>query len=210
MTKYQTGFLEIVDWVRKFFKCEPTEIKIGTGCITNYDEILHWEPLLNTPNLVIKECNQSQFILEMLEKRHEKKLRTHIRLVDISHPRSISIEGLSSLDYFNGRINFQSVDSNFVSEYIRNFLIQGNSEFLVLRAAIPDWPRDQVNAFGTDLNLEHFDINPNRTHAPQVDFFELQNDIRMFQMRKNDTSVLVFHFSQDTLGFDKMAITVWF
>ncbi|CAR99476.1 Protein CBG26953 [Caenorhabditis briggsae] len=192
MTKYQTGFLEIVDWVRKFFKCEPTEIKIGTGCITNYDEILHWEPLLNTPNLVIKECNQSQFILEMLEKRHEKKLRTHIRLVDISHPRSISIESLS------------------YSEYIRNFLIQGNSEFLVLRAAIPDWPRDQVNAFGTDLNLEHFDINPNRTHAPQVDFFELQNDIRMFQMRKNDTSVLVFHFSQDTLGFDKMAITVWF
>ncbi|CAO4377426.1 unnamed protein product [Caenorhabditis nigoni] len=209
ITNYQTGFLKIVNWLRKFFKCEPTDITIGARCITNYDEMIQWEPLLNTPKLVISECDLSQFITELLERRHEKQLRTHIDFVEILHLQSISIEGLSSLDYISGRINFYRHDSNFVTEYIRNFLGRENSKFHVFRATIPDWTRVQVQAFGTDLNLEHFDINLNRTHEPRDWFNDLANGSRMFQMRKKDTSVLVFYFIQNEKGFDKMAITVW-
>ncbi|PIC23943.1 hypothetical protein B9Z55_017461 [Caenorhabditis nigoni] len=218
ITEHQTGFLEIVDWLRKFFKCEPTDIKIRNRCITNYDEILHWQPLLNTPKLAMMKSKRSQFITELLEKRHEKQLRTRIDVVDIRHPQSVSIEGLSSLDYHSGHIDFSDLDSNFVTEYIRNFLGQENERFLVLRAAIPDWTRDQVDAFGADLNLEHFDVDLNRTHKPGYQFHALTNDSRMFQIRKDERSVLVFHFSRPTLRFgnvvitnrfDKMAITVW-
>ncbi|PIC23946.1 hypothetical protein B9Z55_017464 [Caenorhabditis nigoni] len=210
MTKYQMGFLKIVDWLRKFFKCEPTDIKIGAQCITNYDEMIHWEPLLNTPKLVISECDRSQFITELLERRHEKQLRTHIDYVEILHPQSASIEALCSLDYISGRINFYCLDSNFVTEYVRNHILgRENSKFYVFRAAIPDWTRDQVNAFGTDLSLQHYDVDLNRTHKPRMMFNELRDDSRMFQSRKNETSVLVFYFYQGTLGFNKMVITVW-
>ncbi|PIC23942.1 hypothetical protein B9Z55_017460 [Caenorhabditis nigoni] len=209
MTKYQTGFLEIVDWLRKFFKCEPTDIKIGTECIKNYDEILHWQPLLNTPKLIISESNQSQFITELLERRNEKQLRTHIDFAEIRNPRSVSIEALSSLDYISGRIDFTNLDSNFLTEYVRNFLGRKNSKFHVFRGAIPDWTRDQVNAFGTDLNLEPFDVDLNRTHKPVDNFNDLSNDSRMFQKRKNEWAVLVFHFFQNKEGFYKIAISVW-
>ncbi|PIC23945.1 hypothetical protein B9Z55_017463 [Caenorhabditis nigoni] len=155
------------------------------------------------------KSNQLQFITELLERRHEKQLRTRIDFVEILLPQSVSIESLSSLDYFIGNIDFSNIDSNFVTEYIQNFLGQKNAKFHVLRAAIPDWTSDQVNTFGTDLNLEHFDTNLNRTHKPNYQFHGLTNDSRLFQMRKNETSVLVFHFSHGTLGFDKMTITVW-
>ncbi|UMM32858.1 hypothetical protein L5515_006522 [Caenorhabditis briggsae] len=209
MTKYQTGFLEIVDWLRKFFKCEPTDIKIGTGRITNYDEMIHWQPLLNTPKLVISECNKSQFITELLERRNEKHLRTHIDFAEIRDPRSVSIEGISSLDYISARINFSHLDSNFFTENIRNFLGQEHPKFHIFRAEIPDWTRDQVNAFRTDLNLEHFDTNLDQTHKSRDRFNDLTNDSRMFQMKKDERSVFVFHFYQNKTSFDKMAIAVW-
>ncbi|CAO4377428.1 unnamed protein product [Caenorhabditis nigoni] len=210
MTKYQMGFLKNVDWLRTFFKCEPTDIRIGARYITNYEEMIHWEPLLNTSKLVISECDRSEFITELLERRHEKQLRTHIDYVEILHPQSASIEALCSLDYISGRINFYCLDSNFVTEYVRNHILgRENSKFYVFRAAIPDWTRDQVNAFGTDLSLQHFDVDLNRTHKPRMMFNELRDDSRMFQSRKNETSVLVFHFYQGTLGFNKMVITVW-
>ncbi|EGT31018.1 hypothetical protein CAEBREN_18924 [Caenorhabditis brenneri] len=183
---------EAINWLCNAFRCEISEVEMGR----DYDEsVMKWPQLIlvNTLKTCQAYCYPDRLV-ELVEKRQEKNLRTTLESFDFQKP--VRTRFFQSIDFDSATVNFSNLKLDELIEVLRDL----SQRCRRMHVKTKQLSTQDLETIKTGLNLDDFlnveaAIQNRIRNVPQEYYARIKTLVSL-----QDDTVIVFDFWEKKRG----------
>lgn len=193
--------IDVIDWLRKFFKCNISVFQLDTSECCQY-----WDLSKESGKVSLYECMDVDFVKRVVPERRQKGWYTRIYMLRIDEPTSISLEQIKQAGIKIVHLNLTGSTFDTIVSFHQGMISENHS----ISTKVSDWTVEQLKKFKDALGFTDYSEELERTHVWKNGFME-NSERRMCKMIEGGHALVVLVNEKDLEPgvYDRIGCTFW-